>query len=498
MPAAAQLAPQHVTREAALEALTTNADQTLEVIRQWQSTHFDGADCNGYESVHAALESLESFHNSWRDAPPEREPLPFIVVHFRHFDQLLGDDPQDEVQQMLGDAGRAWLIQQRCEYLRLVEESGLIDAIDEALQCRHYHPDRWSLFNSFNGAGWMFPKFSNSAFLTTACNALLKALAANDPESAANWTRRWINLTAAGASQDDSVHRLYAAGRISALSSCLRRAIVSYDINATTLAAIAHAMDNARPMPNPSDIAALERLVPQRTTAVAIFAMYEEAHGHWPDPGPLLRRAVPTKDELAAATAELRLATEMRILYDESTGPARAPADAMRETLIEQLQAPPKWHNEFSQFIRESAIRNLENPKIVTGASSASTRLAGTRLMVAIEWMRADTGRLPESLDDLIPKYAQTATGCNFAADGRFRYRLLDPDATGPGSGYLLYSVAPDGLDNAGRTDEQAFAIDDRILKMSVQEAAGLDWVINEVEPFIFLPQDAAACRPNP
>lgn len=501
MPAAAQLAPQYVTHEAALEALATNADQTLEVIREWQQTRFDGADCNGYEALHAALMSLDAFYQEWFAAPLEDEVQALnMKVHSRHFFYMLSDDPQDEIQQLINDDGRAWLIQQRCEYLRLVEESGLIEAIDEALQCRYYHPEQELLVAEFQKLGLVTVPFGpiTSAFREVAWHALLRSLAANDPENAADWTRRWIDLGATRATQGETLHHLTAAGDIAAFSASLRRAIVSYDINPETLGAVARAMDEARPMPTPSDLAPFKRLIVDRFVYWPINSghhYYEERH-----PGnELLKHFMfPTPEELAAVTAELRLATEALILYDQSTGPARALADAMREPLIEQLQAKPKWHIKGLHFYRDSAIRDLERPSIVTASSAASTRLAGIRLMVAIEWMRADTGRLPESLDDLIPKYAQTVTGCNFAADGRFRYRLLDPDATKPGTGYLLYSVAPDGLDNGGHSDEEMVAIDGRILKVSVQEATGLDWVVNSVEPYVFLPQDAAACRVQP
>ncbi len=76
--------------------------------------------------------------------------------------------------------------------------------------------------------------------------------------------------------------------------------------------------------------------------------------------------------------------------------------------------------------------------------ASAIDRL-GVITMVAVERHRADAGRLPAALDDLVPSYLGEVPMDPWADGQPLRYMLDDSDL-----GYVLYSVGRDGTDNGG------------------------------------------------
>ena len=484
---------QLITRPEAEAALRRTAELALELVRAQQRESSNAQDRNADEDLRAALNELSVFYHEWLKSEPDAEPPEFAArLGPRDFTWLLEDNPDDRLQQHLGDEGRAWLSRQRCEYLERLEASRITDAIDAALACRYHHADLETVIDSMTSqaAVHLTGGFSDSAFIWSAQHALLRAIAAGDADTAAAWTKRWIDLYAILATRS-ALDEIASAGRISALSAILHRAMVSYDIEPAVLSAIAHAMETARPLPEAAFAVELRRLGDECFIHDSIVDAYDDAKLMQPPPQETVPLLVPTRAELAEALGEFRIALEMRTLLLQSRGHSRPHAEAMRAALLTSLQQMPAHTKPPLNLARMQAISAISHNRIITHGMAARTRLAGTRLMVAIEWMRADTGNLPASLDDLIPKYARSATGCNFAADGRFRYRLLDPDSTQPGSGYLLYSVAPDGLDNAGHTGD---AVNDHIPTMSLHDTTGLDWLINKAEPLIFLPQDAAAC----
>jgi hypothetical protein len=61
---------------------------------------------------------------------------------------------------------------------------------------------------------------------------------------------------------------------------------------------------------------------------------------------------------------------------------------------------------------------------------------------LAIQVFEQENGRLPTSLDELVPVVLQAAPGDPFA-DSPLRYRLQE-------NGYLIYSVGPNGVDDGG------------------------------------------------
>ncbi len=74
----------------------------------------------------------------------------------------------------------------------------------------------------------------------------------------------------------------------------------------------------------------------------------------------------------------------------------------------------------------------------------------GTRIMIALQRHRLRTGAYPASLDALVPDELDALPVDGYAADGRFRYRLIDASAPTPRAGYALYSIGIDGNDDGG------------------------------------------------
>ena len=75
----------------------------------------------------------------------------------------------------------------------------------------------------------------------------------------------------------------------------------------------------------------------------------------------------------------------------------------------------------------------------------ANTRLSMARVALAIESFRRETGRLPQTLQELVPKYLDALPKDVFSGS-RLRY-VLDEN------GYRVYSVGPDGNDDGGTQD---------------------------------------------
>jgi hypothetical protein len=108
---------------------------------------------------------------------------------------------------------------------------------------------------------------------------------------------------------------------------------------------------------------------------------------------------------------------------------------------------------------------------------------AGARLMIAIELYRAEQGRLPATLGDLVPSVLDSLP-IDRSSGKPFAYRVLDtPDRFG--RDYLLYAVGADGADDGGRRISGSRQPTQRALQMG---APGFDYIINEPR---FMPEDA-------
>jgi hypothetical protein len=84
--------------------------------------------------------------------------------------------------------------------------------------------------------------------------------------------------------------------------------------------------------------------------------------------------------------------------------------------------------------------------RVLEVASTAAAKRDLARVMVAAARFRAETGSLPASLNDLVPKYLDAAPMDPYSGrELRFR---VDPGVPG---GLLVWSVGPDGDDDQGR-----------------------------------------------
>ena len=109
---------------------------------------------------------------------------------------------------------------------------------------------------------------------------------------------------------------------------------------------------------------------------------------------------------------------------------------------------------------------------------------AGTRLLLAIELHRAQTGAHPAALTDLVPSILSGIPADPFASDGRFIYTRVDPAADLFGRSYLLYSVGFDGSDDGG------LVLDDELYQALTAGHPGTDYVFNQPRPTISEPDD--------
>jgi hypothetical protein len=89
---------------------------------------------------------------------------------------------------------------------------------------------------------------------------------------------------------------------------------------------------------------------------------------------------------------------------------------------------------ELLPVVGKARIKSLEN----------ETQAALLTVALALRAYRLERARYPEDLTQLVPEYLRAVPNDPFGAGGALQYR---PD----GDFYLLYSVGPDGIDNAGR-----------------------------------------------
>lgn len=83
--------------------------------------------------------------------------------------------------------------------------------------------------------------------------------------------------------------------------------------------------------------------------------------------------------------------------------------------------------------------------------ANLNARRAGLRVMLALESHRAEHGRHPDRLEDLVPLFLEALPVDRFAPDGMLRYRVSALPGPAVRGGYLLYSLGADGEDDRGR-----------------------------------------------
>ena len=109
--------------------------------------------------------------------------------------------------------------------------------------------------------------------------------------------------------------------------------------------------------------------------------------------------------------------------------------------------------------------------RFVAHRDASDCDIAGTIIMLALEQYRAETGRYPESLDDLTPAIVDAIPSDPFSVKG-FVYRKSSDEPLG--KGYVLYSIGADGVDNSGKTDSM-----EPSLGLSDRGGLGFDFVLN-------------------
>jgi hypothetical protein len=101
-------------------------------------------------------------------------------------------------------------------------------------------------------------------------------------------------------------------------------------------------------------------------------------------------------------------------------------------------------------------------PKIQDAVDRLEQAETNLQVAVALALYRADTGRYPQALIDLAPKYLAAVPGDRFSGEPL----IYEPDP----EGYLLYSVGLNGQDDGGQSNDDVPKGDDIRVRMPVPE----------------------------
>jgi hypothetical protein len=159
--------------------------------------------------------------------------------------------------------------------------------------------------------------------------------------------------------------------------------------------------------------------------------------------------------------------------FDKAVAAARQPTVLARRRALEQLKQEGnslKSHatGELAKAIaREDMggfMGRLLSALLVRGLTFEAADLVETQealgqLAFSLAAYRADHGTYPDSLGALVPKYARRVSSDPFT-EQPLRYRR-------EGSGFLLYSVGQNGVDDGGRTVDSQPPGDDLVVKVS-------------------------------
>lgn len=108
-----------------------------------------------------------------------------------------------------------------------------------------------------------------------------------------------------------------------------------------------------------------------------------------------------------------------------------------RQPYAAKLPPPPTPRDPIS----EALVRSFFEMRFTEVRAVTMNRLL--MLSLALRAFQAESGRYPERLEELAPRYVGKLPRDEFAPDGALRYRRTS-------SGYLLYSLGPDGVDDGG------------------------------------------------
>jgi hypothetical protein len=108
---------------------------------------------------------------------------------------------------------------------------------------------------------------------------------------------------------------------------------------------------------------------------------------------------------------------------------------------------------------------------------------AGTATMLAIEVFRAREGKLPESLEQVVPSVIESLPPDPHTGEA-LRYlrqgEPASPESSAGGRGYVLYSVWTDGADNGGKRIPQ---VGHEQAAIGIGWRSGFDFIVNDEHP---------------
>ncbi|HYE62155.1 MAG TPA: hypothetical protein VD997_09170 [Phycisphaerales bacterium] len=163
---------------------------------------------------------------------------------------------------------------------------------------------------------------------------------------------------------------------------------------------------------------------------------------------------------------------------------AHASVDELHDNAVRLLSLPfreriadPFKIDEYErrQSIHKNPVVAMTLPAIAKYFASIGqieAEQAGARAMVALEWYRAEHGRLPASLGELVPRYVAEVPRDYFSGGGLV-YKGPREGGYEGGREYLLYSVGYDLTDNDGKCDPKS-----RVWAVT-ETGKGLDFVVN-------------------
>lgn len=209
--------------------------------------------------------------------------------------------------------------------------------------------------------------------------------------------------------------------------------------------------------------------------ATALSAIFSAESGQagpleWPDLGPLLNVAgvfyAPRSQTQRRASEFIQRYVALADLPADAVPDAAAELKRWLQSLPDTEMAARDWGLIVSDTAAFSLRRDVDWLMLRDGVIT----------MLAVESYRVANGRLPASLDALVPAVLPALPRDPFGA-GPFIYRVTDAADARPGFGYTLYSVWSDGRDDAGRRVDLRFKQE----TTSPRQRSGCDYIVNDL-----------------
>jgi len=344
------------------------------------------------------------------------------------------------------------------EFLRRLEEAGAWTALDRAAAApRNVPPVPWDIDTDPNYLSPAQDASRWTMFMDTALvSAMRVAHVRGDEPEIANDAARLVTIALVQSGGIDTLARAYATGAALKLCGEITHEIQEKPYSEMALVRVDGELARIDPFPSP------ERIL----------------------------RAMPIAERMFAAKDPNAYASEGR-----SVAEILGDVDAVTGEAIAQLaipvsrRTPPgaklletrgvKWNSDRFDEAYDTELSNLSGlltgpwqlQTLLASDAYARTMLAGTRATIAIERYRIANGRLPDSLDALVPAFL-AAVPTDPMTGTSMLYRRIENDPHG--RAYLVYSTGIDGIDNGGR--EQA----GEMYPSPTDLEAGFDFIVNQ------------------